>query len=221
MQVGLISASCICIFSLCRHIYYETFTAGRSRQNTRSCRSFTFHYQCAALGENPQPVPQLTQSHSYFFNQISAPVPDKPRPCFSQSLLSEGQALDESHFFYLSISSINNVQTLSQMSAGSLFLWWAMRGSELQLSRSQRIPGGQKCHRSQGERDKAKITQPGNGKMHKTELHCPAEPLDYRRTKIYCKYCTCEWGQCWGLYRVHHWELSEQVKQTSFRSCTN
>lgn len=125
MKVGFISASCICIFCLCRHIYYETFTAGRSRQNTRSYRSFTFHYQCAALGGSPQPVPQLTQSHSYFFNQISAPVPhDKPRWCCSQNLLSEGHALDDSHHvsficqFLLSII----VRTLSQVSASSLFM---------------------------------------------------------------------------------------------------
>lgn len=34
-------------------------------------------------------------------------------------------------------------------------------------------------------------------------------------------YCTCEWGQRWGLHRVHHWGFSEQVKQTSFRNSTN
>lgn len=49
MKAGFISASYIWIFSLCRHIYYEMFPAGRSRQNTRSYRPLTFHYQRAAL----------------------------------------------------------------------------------------------------------------------------------------------------------------------------
>lgn len=65
-----------------------------------------------------------------------------------------------------------------------------MRGSELQPSRSQWIPESQECHtavRSQGERDKAEIAQSRNGKMHKTDLHCPAGPLEYRRSKMYCK----------------------------------
>lgn len=127
-----------------------------------------------SLGGNPQPDPQLTQSHSYFFNQVSAPVPDKPNLCCRQNLLSEGQASDESRhvsFIYQFLLSIT-VQTLSQMFADSLFMMRQQTGRQhpnvrlwtaaLEVTAEPREAGMSHC--CHGERDKAEITQPRNGK---------------------------------------------------------